>query len=81
MGELGGEGGDVNQRGNSSQSCVKNTNMTDCISNLQTAAKSLSRSIFLEYYILFNVFVVNSPECSECAGEGGGGSIPLEDYT
>jgi hypothetical protein len=42
----------VETRGNSSQIWVENTNMTDCIFSLETAAKSLSRSIFLDDDIL-----------------------------
>ncbi len=52
------EGGEVNHRegsrGNSSQSWVENTIMTDCISNLWTLLNTSKDDIFS-----FGVFVVN----------------------
>ncbi len=63
-----GEGGEVNQRegwrGNSSQSCVDNTYMIDCISSLYTLINTcrkvpLQVKIFFDDNILFGVNIAN----------------------
>jgi hypothetical protein len=70
----GGVGWEFNQRegqrGNSSQSWVENSNLTDCISNLHCInfdkhlpQKSLNRSSFLDENIWFGVYIVNYSPC------------------
>ncbi len=61
-----GKGGDLNQRegerGISSQSWVENTNMT--LQSINTATKSLYRSIFLDETFCFDVYSYLVHGCS-----------------